>query len=1467
MSMSSRRLGASSLLATTSVAALLLGALAAPARAQTTPVVVTDPTPVDGTVTIGPDATALVIDLPSFTGNVVNPNFLPLNQNAQLSSTNTGLAIRSTSFTGSVTNAGQINVNVRPNFALPTPAEAARQNVIGIAIGPAGGSGGTFTGSIINSGEISAFGAQVRDINGAGNAIPGTQVPANFALASAIKVQETVTGSIVNTGTGGFGNSLFVSQFTLLPFTINAFPPQSIPGALDVTAPVLGGIRNAGFISATSAVGIRSTAAIPGGIINTGYIGGALFGPGSSGGTAAAIVASGPLQGAITNSGTIAGSGSPSPALGPEIGTGIAIDVSQVTTPTTITQMAGQILGSIALSGNADRVVITGGGVGGSITAPAGSAAGVTLAGGVLAFGPNLGFGDAVPFVAGQGTVGTNPDSASNLAFITQTGGTLVLQVNNTAAPGTFPTVSAGNITLTSVAAAGQQGAFAAGTSLIFPKIITATGTLTDNAPSNLQVFDFFSNAVTAKLVPDGTNSLDLVLTNTGATAVTPGVANATAFTGNFLNPAGGLLLQISVTNGSNITGTIRSDGVVETGITFTGSTLSGSIVNTGIVQGGIGVSGLVTGNGTAAGGVVNSGIVTPAHSFSPVAILQPGVPIFAASTFASPNAFSTNIRVVAAPSFTGNITNSGFLVDGNGIFADGGPIAGSITNSGQIFNTSGSLAFGSLDNFIAGTPISGTSPAIESVGIRVGSGPLAGGITNSGDIHIGSGSGSGSGNVFNILTGTTVGNFADLGVNGAVGIGVIGSIGTNLGLNLGDLTGVNTPARQIITGDIVNSGTIEVTALHQPVALGIDVAATGLFAGNVRNSGSITATGLGFTGVPGTQAVTQAQLNQAIADNGGVVDPVIANLLAFGGGRAVGIQIGSTGLNEGQAGAFRGTVVNSGVITAIGAGTIEGGIPVSGIGIATNVPILGGITNTGTITGSTASIDLTQEVGGSTVINQAGGALFGDVKLSANADVLDFSGGLIVNAVTVPSGNHDLVLITGQGATFAPTASTSGVSAFTVSPNARLTLQVTPTQAPMIAANAITLNGTLTVAPQGNPFAFAAAHSAFRDVFVSGTPIQGAFATVNSTISLFGVTLTPDATTANALDINFALSAAGLAASAQDLTQGVALGLDAPRVLSGAVEDRLIANGGVLGEGPGSAGAGQKGLAGFSFGNANVWARGADQFGSATAPASGAGVGYDINRAAPFIAGIDWRLDNDIVAGVAATYVSTFAKFKDGSSTAVNSYQGAAYAGWADGPWYALGSAVVSFNDFSSSRLLTPFGIPGDATSSPSGQSYQGHAEAGYHWVLPAAGVTMSVTPYAALDYVNAHISGFSENGGFGALSVNATDANSFQTTLGMRFTSRIALAGYGTLIPEIRLGWNHEFLDASQSLSAALIGVPGSNFSATGIALGRNTALIGAGFSMELSPDAKVFVDYDGKLGSRLQEHSISGGLRLRF
>jgi outer membrane autotransporter protein len=629
--------------------------------------------------------------------------------------------------------------------------------------------------------------------------------------------------------------------------------------------------------------------------------------------------------------------------------------------------------------------------------------------------------------------------------------------------------------------------------------------------------------------------------------------------------------------------------------------------------------------------------------------------------------------------------------------------------------------------------------------------------------------------------------------------------------------------------------------------------------AGGVSNAGSITASG-------GVNAAGIAVSGGTVTSNG-ITNTSTGTITVSGANTGVGIVLTTSAVSGG--------VSNAGMITATSASTafgieivdssVSGGIANSGtiratgktvgIGIAVSgsSPITGGIVNAGNITGSSAAISLAGETGVSNTVTQAGGTIAGNIVGSGNTkgDVLNVTGGQIVLAPNQSISGFGTYNQTGGTLVFSVTQST------------------TPGTYPTLSANAINLRGgTLELVPAGNLAALAAQGTTlYKNAILADPPLNGSFASVTTPNLLFKASVSPDATTPNSLDATLTLNKQGVTVSAQDLTQDLRLALDAPRVLTEAVQDRLVANGGALGEWslPGAPSAGAPSP--LPIGHASVWARGYDQFGSAAASASIGAVGYGINRAAPLIGGIDWRLGNDIVTGVAATYVASSASFKDGSRTNLSSYQGAIYAGWAGGPWYALGSAVVSFNDFGTSRLLTPFGLAGDAASKPSGESYQGHAEAGYHWVLPAAGVNVSVTPYAAIDYVNAHIESFNETGGFGAFSVNAAGSNSFQTTLGVRLTSRIQMASYGMLVPELRLGWSHEFLDSSQTIVTTLIGVPGSLTSTTGINFGRDTARVGAGLSMELDPDAKVFVDYDGKLSSRLQEHSVSGGLRLRF
>ena len=451
--------------------------------------------------------------------------------------------------------------------------------------------------------------------------------------------------------------------------------------------------------------------------------------------------------------------------------------------------------------------------------------------------------------------------------------------------------------------------------------------------------------------------------------------------------------------------------------------------------------------------------------------------------------------------------------------------------------------------------------------------------------------------------------------------------------------------APSAISGGITNSGTITANAGTNAVGIAVDASSV---SGAIVNSGSITATSaqnaagivvafgaVAANGIVNTGAITVNGANTGVgivAMNGSVAGGIAntGKITAAGGDTSFGIEIIDSSVTGG--------ISNSGTITATGK-QVGTGIAISG-----NSPIAGGITNTGNITGSTAAISLAGETGVSNTITQAGGTLAGSVIGSGNAkgDVLNVTGGTIVLQPTQS--------ISG----FGTYNQTGGTLAFNV------TQSTTPGTYPTLSAGTINLRGGTFeyVLVASSLAALATQHTTvFKNAIVADPPLSGSFANVTSGNAFFNASLSPDPTTANSLDATLTLSLAALAASAQDLTQqALRPGLDAPRVLTSAVQDRLIANGGALGEWvpSGHAPAISKGPPTYSFGNANVWARGFDQFGTATAQAATAQVGYDINRAAPFIAGIDWRFDNNIVAGVAATYVATSASFKDGSHTDV---------------------------------------------------------------------------------------------------------------------------------------------------------------------------------------------------------------------
>ncbi|MBV9568504.1 MAG: hypothetical protein JO172_10225, partial [Hyphomicrobiales bacterium] len=500
-------------------------------------------------------------------------------------------------------------------------------------------------------------------------------------------------------------------------------------------------------------------------------------------------------------------------------------------------------------------------------------------------------------------------------------------------------------------------------------------------------------------------------------------------------------------------------------------------------------------------------------------------------ATVTNPAGQSTTSIVITGSTVTGAVTNAGTITPGTIAHGGGG-------------NTATALAV--INSSVGGGIVnSGVINANVTHGISSHGATITGGIINSGTITLSTNTVDAT--AINISSGTVSG--------GVLNSGAINTTVSGMGRAFGISSGAN------VIGGITNTDLISVNGGQRATDNTVNKAAVpATIAGGIANNGSIAVSDAVIA--RGISVIDGSTVSGGITNSGKIT-------ASSPGGVAIGISLGVTIAGVGAAGqtaTISGGVTNSGTITATGGK--------SGIGIAVNgtTPISGGITNTGTITGNTAAISLKGETGVSNTVTQSAGTILGNIIGSgnANADVLNVTGGQVVL-----SGGQSI-------SGFGTYNQTGGTLVFNV------TQSTAPGTYPTLSAGTINLRGgTLALVPATASLnALAAQHTTvFKNAVAADPPLSGNFASVTTPITLFSASTSPDATTANALDAILSLSPAGLAASAQDLTQDSRLGLDAPRVLTQAVQDRLIANGGALGEGA-SANALSKGVAGFSFGN-----------------------------------------------------------------------------------------------------------------------------------------------------------------------------------------------------------------------------------------------------------------------------------------
>ncbi len=251
------------------------------------------------------------------------------------------------------------------------------------------------------------------------------------------------------------------------------------------------------------------------------------------------------------------------------------------------------------------------------------------------------------------------------------------------------------------------------------------------------------------------------------------------------------------------------------------------------------------------------------------------------------------------------------------------------------------------------------------------------------------------------------------------------------------------------------------------------------------------------------------------------------------------------------------------------------------------------------------------------------------------------------------------------------------------------------------------------------------------------------------------------------------------------------------------------------------------------------------------------------------FLIGADYDWNGSerdgLTTGVFAGYQGTTADYDGGGSTVINSALFGTYASCTHEGYYADG--VIS-GGFSSARVRRAIEFSTVDRLARSDQE-TGQASAalnlGKDWTIG----NFTFGPIAGAQYTYLGIAPFTEtNADSLDLRVDQQDVHSLRSTLGGRVAYSIDLTTNIRLIPEIRLLWQHEFLNNSRNIGSALDAGSGPSFDTATADPGRDGVFAGAGVTAQLGDRWNTSVYYNADFGRQdLTSHTVSASLGIQF
>jgi outer membrane autotransporter protein len=273
------------------------------------------------------------------------------------------------------------------------------------------------------------------------------------------------------------------------------------------------------------------------------------------------------------------------------------------------------------------------------------------------------------------------------------------------------------------------------------------------------------------------------------------------------------------------------------------------------------------------------------------------------------------------------------------------------------------------------------------------------------------------------------------------------------------------------------------------------------------------------------------------------------------------------------------------------------------------------------------------------------------------------------------------------------------------------------------------------------------------------------------------------------------------------------------------------------------------------------LWTGGAVNFGSRDTTATASG--FDFTTAGISV-GLDKRFTESFATGLGIGYGHDDTDIgHNGSSDTADSYNIAWYASFSPSEsTFIDGLLSYQWLSFDARRYVTADGNTVDG--SRDGQQAFASIAAGYEYRSD----TFLVSPYGRLDVASARLDRYTEQGdAIYALSYGSEMVKTTTATLGVRMNYLIK-EDYGTVMPQLRLEYGHDFQGSSEATMSYADLLAGPIYRAQVDPLTQNHFMIGIGINWELARQLTLRLEYENEINAGDQnDQSILINVQKKF